>query len=217
MYAMCTGHPPFRAETVYAVMQRIVHDTPRSIREQNPKIPEWLDQFILRLLDKEKEHRFASASEVAALLQEELAYLQNPVAVNRPNRVWFVTRPSRTTRAWQKRFAVAAVALVMVGPAAFRFLSHSQPENKSDVTLHESKNLVVDSSPSVAISTVPLWNADGTQEAKNMAAQLEMRMLNMPQRFLSEPDPWTKQIGQLSAEIYRCEMSDEFAPRRVAQ
>src|SRR5262245_24437691 len=33
MYAMCVGHPPFRAETVYAVMQRIVHDQPRSILE----------------------------------------------------------------------------------------------------------------------------------------------------------------------------------------
>ena len=78
MYALCTGHAPFRADTVYGVMQRIVHDAPRSIRESNPQIPEWLDEFILRLMSKERVDRFANADEVVRLLQAELAMLQNP-------------------------------------------------------------------------------------------------------------------------------------------
>jgi serine/threonine protein kinase len=32
MYAMCTGHPPFRAETAMAVLRRVCEDAPRSIR-----------------------------------------------------------------------------------------------------------------------------------------------------------------------------------------
>ena len=37
LYALCTGHPPFRAETSYAVLRRITDDAARPIR---------VDQFI---------------------------------------------------------------------------------------------------------------------------------------------------------------------------
>ena len=42
LYAMCTGHPPFRAETSYGVLQRIGQANPRPIRQSNPDIPTWL-------------------------------------------------------------------------------------------------------------------------------------------------------------------------------
>ncbi len=42
IYAMCTGHPPFRSETSYAVLRRITDDTPRPIRETNASVPQWL-------------------------------------------------------------------------------------------------------------------------------------------------------------------------------
>ena len=78
MYALFAGHPPFRGETVYAVMQRIVHDQPRSLREQVANIPVWLEDFIFRLLSKEKSDRFANADEVVKILEGELAYQQGP-------------------------------------------------------------------------------------------------------------------------------------------
>ena len=88
MYAMCTGHAPFRAESVYAVMQRIVHEPPRAIREQNPLIPAWLEEFVLRLLEKDKAARFASAEECVSILQEELARLNNPAFAPERPRIW---------------------------------------------------------------------------------------------------------------------------------
>ena len=42
LYAMCTGRPPFRAETSYGVLRRITDEEPRPIREINPDIPDWL-------------------------------------------------------------------------------------------------------------------------------------------------------------------------------
>jgi serine/threonine protein kinase len=212
MYAMCTGHPPFRAETVYAVMQRIVHDTPRSIREQNPKIPAWLNQFILRLLSKEKDRRFDSASEVAALLQEELAYLQSPIAVNRPKRDWYETPQSRMKRAWTRKIAIGAAVLLILGFAAFQFLERSVQDDSNVVHSRESREPSTDLSPDVSISTVPLWSADGTQEAQRSAAALEARMLMPPLNDSKKPDPWTEQVEQLHAEIHSYEISDEFAP-----
>ena len=49
---MCTGHPPFRRETSYAVLRRITDDTPRPIRETNPDVPDWLEQIVMKLLAK---------------------------------------------------------------------------------------------------------------------------------------------------------------------
>ena len=78
LYAMCTGRPPFRAETVFATARRVCEDNPRPIREVNPEIPEWLVAIIDRLLAKKPEERFQTATEVADLLGQRLAELQHP-------------------------------------------------------------------------------------------------------------------------------------------
>ena len=42
LYAMCTGHPPFRASGTHAVLKRVIDASPRPIREINNEIPDWL-------------------------------------------------------------------------------------------------------------------------------------------------------------------------------
>jgi serine/threonine protein kinase len=84
VYAMCTGHPPFRSETSYAVLRRITDDTPRSIREINSSVPQWLDRIVMKLLAKSPEDRYASALEVCLLLERCLAHVQQPTAVELP-------------------------------------------------------------------------------------------------------------------------------------
>src|SRR5262249_30816777 len=76
LYALCTGHPPFRANTAMAVLKRVCDDTPRPIREINPEIPEWLCAVVARLQAKDPGQRYESAAEVAALLSRRLAQLQ---------------------------------------------------------------------------------------------------------------------------------------------
>jgi uncharacterized protein (TIGR03067 family) len=80
MYAMCTGHVPFRADSSYAVLRLISDKEPRPIREINPEIPEWFIEIITKLMEKKSEDRYQSALEVANKLQEGLAYVQNPTA-----------------------------------------------------------------------------------------------------------------------------------------
>lgn len=80
MYAMCTGHAPFRAESSYAVLRLISDKDPRPIRELNPDIPEWFVETITKLMEKRVEERYQSAVEVANVLQAGLAYVQNPIA-----------------------------------------------------------------------------------------------------------------------------------------
>ena len=84
LYAMCTGRPPFRAETTFGVLRRIREALPRPIREINPDIPEWLDRIVITLLSKEATGRFDSASAVASLLERCLAHVQQPTSIPLP-------------------------------------------------------------------------------------------------------------------------------------
>jgi serine/threonine-protein kinase len=76
LYFMCTGHPPFRADSTPAVLRRVCEDRPRPLRDVNPDIPDWLAEVVERLLAKDAEARFSTAIEVAETLKHHLADLQ---------------------------------------------------------------------------------------------------------------------------------------------
>ncbi len=84
MYAMCTGHSPFRASGTHAVLMRVIEDTPRPIGESNPELPDWLNDIIAKLLAKKPDERFQTAKEVAELLEQHLAHVQQPHLAPRP-------------------------------------------------------------------------------------------------------------------------------------
>ncbi len=84
MYAMCTGHSPFRASTTMGVLKNVCDATPRPIRDLNPDVPDWLCAIIDRLLAKDPARRFATAKEVAELLEQWLAHVQRPLSVPVP-------------------------------------------------------------------------------------------------------------------------------------
>ncbi|MGO9466569.1 MAG: serine/threonine-protein kinase [Isosphaeraceae bacterium] len=73
LYTMCTGQPPFQAASAVAVLESVVKDTPRPIREIVPEVPEWLCELIARLHAKNAADRPASAQEVADLLKRHSA------------------------------------------------------------------------------------------------------------------------------------------------
>ena len=87
IYAMCTGRPPFRAETTLAILRRISDSSPHPIRDVNPGIPEWLIEIVDKLHEKDPANRFQSASEVAQLLGRHLAHLQHPSSAPMPPRL----------------------------------------------------------------------------------------------------------------------------------
>jgi serine/threonine protein kinase len=85
LYALCTGHPPFRASGTHAVLKRVIDASPRPIREINSGIPPWLCAIIARLHARKSEDRFQTAKEVAALLSTRLADVQAGRAVSDNN------------------------------------------------------------------------------------------------------------------------------------
>lgn len=129
MYAMCTGRPPFRAESSLGVLRRITDTEPRDIRENNPQVPDWLCRIIGRLHAKAPKDRFSSADEVARLLEQCLAHVQTPfaplpLALCPPRSPWFQNRIVLASIA-------SAVLLVSLGGIAW-WNSHpgSAPEKE---------------------------------------------------------------------------------------
>jgi len=84
VYAMCVGHPPFRAETSYGILRKVTDSEPRSMREQNAAVPTWLERLTSKLMAKEVSQRYASANEVAQLLRQCLAQVQQPMVQSIP-------------------------------------------------------------------------------------------------------------------------------------
>ncbi len=74
LYTLCTGRPPFRAESSYGVMRKISDEFATPIRELNADIPEWLVQIVDKLMAKVKAERFDSAAEVRELLEACLSH-----------------------------------------------------------------------------------------------------------------------------------------------
>ncbi len=115
MYAMCTGRPPFRAETSFGILRRITDTKPRPIREVNPTIPEWLVRIIDRLLAKSLDDRIQTADHVAKLFERCLAHVQQPTIIELPEECRPVVQASNFSLAsWRLRAAMIVTGLLAV-------------------------------------------------------------------------------------------------------
>ena len=121
LYAMCTGHPPFRASGTHAVLKRVIDASPRPIREINNEIPEWLCDIVARLHAKKPEGRFASATELAVLLGGRLADVQTgranePVGAPRPpSAAPAAPAPTPAQALWTRNRWIAGLGLAFIG------------------------------------------------------------------------------------------------------
>jgi formylglycine-generating enzyme required for sulfatase activity len=106
LYAVCTGHPPFRAETTMGVLRRVCDDVARPIRHINPEVPAYLATIVEQLHAKDPQDRFQSAAEVAGLLGRHLADVQQPTLGITP-------RLARGTRRYRTVAGLALLATVL--------------------------------------------------------------------------------------------------------
>ncbi|MFN9643318.1 MAG: serine/threonine-protein kinase [Pirellula sp.] len=112
MYAICTGRPPFRAETAYGVLRKITDTEPRSIREINPQIPEWLEDIVKKLMSKDASGRLDSANQVSKLLEECLAHVQRPTTNPLPSSLQKQTSKRPGESAMRRRWVIVGAGLL---------------------------------------------------------------------------------------------------------
>ncbi len=63
-YEMVTGKLPFLAENAYGIMLKHISDTPESPTKLNPDLPLGIEQIILLAIEKSREDRYQSASQM---------------------------------------------------------------------------------------------------------------------------------------------------------
>jgi serine/threonine protein kinase len=202
MYAMCTGFPPFRAETSYGTLSRICDAQPRAIREINPEIPQWLVAVIEQLHEKNPDERFQTAQEVAHLLEQCLAHLRQPDVVPLPKTV--VDLLARKTVVTPMRRAVWHSKLV---PRQLRRAASNMLAGQWFISGIETFGLIA------LLIGIGLWLRNRPIPAKNDAApspalvvrmnQPSNTMVMMPRSIWN--DDITREISELQSDVSRLE------------
>ena len=126
LYTACAGRPPFRADTSYGILRKIIDTPARDLRELNPQTPVWLVLLIERLMAKSRTDRFDSAEHVADLLEQCLAHTQQPQALPLPEEL----KPAHRYLSWRsdRLMALAAGVLTLLLVAlAVQFFPADEP------------------------------------------------------------------------------------------
>jgi serine/threonine protein kinase/Flp pilus assembly protein TadD len=79
IYEMLTGKRPFEADTVDSYIQKHLTENPRPPRELNPRIPQALENIILKCLAKKRENRYQDCKEIIKDLYVCQNVIKSPV------------------------------------------------------------------------------------------------------------------------------------------
>ncbi|CAN5275159.1 hypothetical protein BH11PLA2_BH11PLA2_31280 [soil metagenome] len=129
MYVMCSGRPPFRAESTLAVLRRVTENTPRPIQEIVEGVPDWLCSIIEKLHEKCPEDRYASAGKVVEALDR--TDIQSSTATQK----YLKTRKAQSrSRLWLLILGAFTMVACVIGLAAlawqfgFRRVAEQSPK-----------------------------------------------------------------------------------------
>jgi eukaryotic-like serine/threonine-protein kinase len=126
LYQMSTGRLPFLGGTPGAISGAILHDSPISPLDLNPKLTTKLEEIISKTLEKDRELRYQSASELAADLKrlKRDSLPETPALAIAPSkslralaiRRWLLAFPRKGRRPklrWWLALSAVAVALLV--------------------------------------------------------------------------------------------------------
>lgn len=71
-YEMLVGKPPFLGANFAQIWDQHLHASPRGLREQGVDCPEWLEDLVMRLLEKDPQRRPFNARSVQGYVRDHL-------------------------------------------------------------------------------------------------------------------------------------------------
>jgi eukaryotic-like serine/threonine-protein kinase len=190
LYEMATGRRAFSGTTSAVTSAAILHEQPTAPRELQPDVPARFEQAILTLLEKDREVRTQTASELRAeltRLKRELPATRTPDSASRSGPVAAAshtsTAPVSTVQAppsssdaqliagimRRHRSALAgAVALIVVAVAGAAYVLAPRPDSNSsalDATALSIADLQVETLTTSGTANLPAISPDGNYVA----------------------------------------------------
>jgi serine/threonine protein kinase/tetratricopeptide (TPR) repeat protein len=126
LYEMATGRAAFGGKTGGAIIEAILTRAPASVRSLNPQLTPQLEEIINKCIEKDREHRYASAAAVRAdLLQLKRVTESGQVAATpqpSPTAATSVADdPSRRRFGWRVLAASSAILVALLAFAAWLY------------------------------------------------------------------------------------------------
>jgi serine/threonine protein kinase len=127
LYEGATRKLPFSGETPTETMMHIIRDQPPDAATVNPKISPGLNSIIQRCLQKDREKRYATATDLANALERQLGrsatapYTAAASTVLTGTKLKTVHEPRKSQAAW---FWVVATFVIVVGAVGWYAYAH---------------------------------------------------------------------------------------------
>jgi tetratricopeptide (TPR) repeat protein len=123
-YELLTGRTPFRADTAYATLLKRTQERARPPVELDPTIPPQISSVVMKCLETDRDHRYASALEIVHDLGQQTVTLSRTA----PPAVVVPTAPTGLAAVLQHRKWIAGGAgLIILLAVAFVFRDHLLP------------------------------------------------------------------------------------------
>ncbi len=124
LYEMATGTLPFRGKTTAIIFDAILNQPPEAASDRNPELPAELARILHRALEKDREVRYQTASDLRAdltRLQRDITSGKLAVETKRLSETRrSAARPQRQTKAVMGAAACLLIVVTAIGWATWR-------------------------------------------------------------------------------------------------
>jgi len=196
LYEMATGKKPFSGNSSLMTLDAVLHQKPTPPRDLNPKIPIELQGIIGKAMEKDRTHRYQSATEIRSDLsvlkrEAESGTLKSNTAILRAASKTF----SRNSR-FQTYLVVAMAALLVtvlasVGAWWFKHREVASAEQRNAIAVLPLQNLNGDYS----IDFLRFALADELSSVLTYSRSLEVRPSSVTRKYVAL-DLEPKKVGQ---------------------
>ena len=135
MYEMLTGDVPFQAESTFQLMYKRANEAPPEPKAANPDIPDWLNQVVMKCLERDPARRYASARAILndLELQQSPSGFSPSMSIRLPQMAVNVPVKKRTLVAILASALVVTSGLAVVG---YRYMHKASTEQVAVAPQH---------------------------------------------------------------------------------